>query len=140
MATGIANRPPQPERDEIRGLIGKINQAWLKGNLEELREYFHDDMVIKGPQFKSMGTGGKEACIKSFEGFLRAAKIHDFKESDVQVDLFGSTAIATFAWEIAYEMNGQNYHETGHDVFVFVGGTGKWQAAWRAVLLAPAQE
>lgn len=136
MATGIANRPPQPERDEIQGLIGRINQAWLKGNPEELKEYFHDDMVIKGPHFELMGTG-KAACIKSFEDFLRAAKIHDFKESDVQVDLFGPTAVATFAWEIDYAIGAQNYHETGHDVFVFVRSNGKWQAVWRAVLPSP---
>ncbi|MGD0695281.1 MAG: nuclear transport factor 2 family protein [Terriglobia bacterium] len=130
----------QNEQQEIRLLVSKINQAWLKGNLEELKEYFHDDMVIKGPQFKSMGTGGKEACIKSYEDFLRAAKIHDFKESDIQVDVFASTAIATFAWEIKYEMKGQNYHEAGHDVFVFIRDEGKWQAVWRAVLFSPAKE
>jgi len=137
MATGIANPAPRPERDEIQGLIGKINHAWLKGNLEELREYFHDDIVIKGPQFQSMVAGGKAACIKSYEDFLRAAKVEDFKESDVLVDLFGSTAVATFAWEIKYEMGGQNYHETGHDVFVFTRGDGKWRAVWRAVLPSP---
>ena len=137
MATGIANGAPQPERDQIQGLIGKINQAWLKSNLQELREYFHDDIVIKGPQFKSMGTGGKAACIKSYEDFLRAAKISNFKESDIQVDVFGSTAIATFAWEIKYEMKGHNLHETGHDVFVFTRDKGKWLAVWRAVLPSP---
>jgi len=127
----------QNEQQEIRLLVSKINQAWLKGNLEELKAYFHDDMVIKGPQCKSMGTGGKEACIKSYEDFLRAAKIHNFKESDVQVDLFGSTAVATFAWDIKYEMKGQNFHETGHDVFVFVRSNGKWLAVWRAMLRSP---
>lgn len=132
--------PHQKEQEEVRLLISKINQAWLKDNLEELREYFHDDIVIKGPQFKSMGTGGKAACIKSYEDFLRAAKIRDFKESDIQVDLFASTAIATLAWEIDYEMNGQNYHEAGHDVFVFTRDEGKWRAVWRAVLLSPAKD
>jgi hypothetical protein len=125
------------ESEELRLLIGKMNQAWLKGNLDELREYFHDHVAIKGPQFEPMGHG-KEACVKSYEDFIRAATIQDFKESDVQVDLFGSTAVATFAWEIDYEMNGQNYHETGHDVFVFTRRDGKWRAVWRAMLVAPA--
>lgn len=125
------------DRDEIQLLITKMNRAWLKGNLEELREYFHDDIVIKGPRFESVGTGGKEECIKSYEDFSRAARIRDFKESDIQVDVFGSTAVATFAWEIDYEMTGQSYHESGHDVFVFTRDKGKWRAIWRAVLPAP---
>jgi ketosteroid isomerase-like protein len=129
----------QKEQEEVRLLISKINQAWLTSNFEELRGYFHDDVVTRGPSLESLGKG-IDPCVKSFEDFLRAAKVDDFKESDVQVDLFGSSAIATFAWEIKYEMNGQNYHEAGHDVFVFTRDDGQWRAVWRAVLLSPAKE
>jgi uncharacterized protein (TIGR02246 family) len=127
----------QKAQEEVRLLISKMNQAWLKGNLEELREYFHDDVAVKGPRFESVATG-KEACVNSYADFVRAAKIQDFKESDIRVDPFGSAAVATFAWEITYEMNGQDYHETGHDVFVFARRDGKWRAIWRAVLVAAA--
>ncbi len=35
------------DREELRLLLSKINEAWLKGRPEELNEYFHSDMVIK---------------------------------------------------------------------------------------------
>jgi len=127
----------QQEQEGVRLLISKINHAWLKGNLKELREYFHDEVVTRGPNLEFLGKG-IDPCVKSFEDFLRAARIQDFRESDIQVDVFGSTAVATFAWEIDYEMGGQSYHETGHDVFVFVRSGEKWQAVWRAVLPQPA--
>jgi hypothetical protein len=128
------------DRDEIRLLLGKINDAWLKGIPDELPrvlgECFHDDMVVKGPDFQEAGRG-KEACIRSYEDFLRQATVRECRLSEAAIDLSGNAAVATYSWEMTYGLGGQDYHESGHDLFVFTREDGKWLAVWRAVLVSP---
>jgi len=123
---------------EICRLVSGSNQAWLNGNADFLRDFFHENVIFKGPKFQTLGSG-REACVKSYEDFIRAAKIVSFKESDVRVDVIEDTAIVSFAWDIAYEMNGQKFRETGHDLFVLSQANGRWQAVWRAMLPNPAE-
>jgi ketosteroid isomerase-like protein len=58
----------------------------------------------------------------------------DFHEGDATIDVFGDTAIATYRFEIAYEMNGKTFSESGRDVFIFVRAEEGWQAVWRTVV------
>ncbi|PYV06211.1 MAG: hypothetical protein DMG26_03720 [Acidobacteria bacterium] len=129
------------DSEEIRLLLNKINDAWLKGRPEDLpgvlSRCFHDDIVIKGPGFQAMGRG-KEACVKSYAGFTRQARVRSCMLSEPEIDHFGDTAIATYSWEMTYELGGHEYHESGHDLFVLAGVEGRWQAVWRALLPAQA--
>jgi len=124
------------DRADVQLLVNKINEAWLKGRPQDLQEYFHPEIVIKGPGFEEMARG-REACVRSYEDFTRQAKVREFKVSAVAVDLCSNTAVATCPWEITYEMKGQVYHESGQDLFVFTRNEGRWQVIWRAVLTSP---
>jgi len=132
----MANEQQVDEREEIRMLLGKISAAWRQGRLEELAEYFHDDMVIRGPELKEMGKG-RDVCVGSYKDFLSQAKVQELKESDAEIDVWGTTAVASYAWEMQYEMGGESYHESGRDLFVFTRQEGEWLAVWRAVLVSP---
>jgi ketosteroid isomerase-like protein len=129
------------DREEIRLVLGKINDAWLKGRPEDLRAVldrcFHDDIVIKGPGFQAMGRG-KEACVKSYADFERQARVRSCQLSEPEIDHAGDTAVATYSWEMTYELDGHEYHESGHDLFVLTRIQGRWQAVWRAMLPAQA--
>ncbi len=74
------------DRGEIRLLLSKVNQAWLKGRPEELNECFHNDMLIEGPGFQETARGN-EVCVRSYEDFIRQATVRDFKESEPDIDL-----------------------------------------------------
>ena len=50
------------------------------------------------------------------------------------IDVWGNTAVATYRYEIAYEMGGQLYQEMGQDLFVFVRDGGRWRAVWRTLI------
>ena len=127
----------QGDLEEIRVLLNQINDAWLKGRPEDLPAVldrcFHDDIVIKGPGFQAMGRG-KDACVKSYADFMRQAGVRSCKLSEPEIDRFGDTAIATYSWEMTYEVAGQESHESGHDLFVLTRFQGRWQAIWRALL------
>ena len=125
------------DREEIRGLLERINDAWLKGPVEQipavLGECFGDGMVIKGPGFQTMGEG-KEVCIQGYVDFVRQAAVRECTFSEPEIHISGDTAVATYLWHMTYELSGDRYKESGHDVFVFGRVAGRWLAVWRAML------
>jgi uncharacterized protein (TIGR02246 family) len=118
---------------EIWQVVKDMNDAWVKGRPENLVNFFHEDMVIVGPDLQKRGEG-RQACVKSYEDFCTRATVHDFKEMDLRIDVYDDTAIATYSYEITYEMNGKTFHETGRDVFVLVRERNKWWTVWRLPL------
>ena len=51
----------------------------------------------------------------------------------------GDTAVASFSWDIEYEMQKKVSRENGRDIFVFARARGTWRAVWRTMLLDPPQ-
>ncbi len=125
------------DHEQVRLLLQRINDAWLRGPVEQipqkLGDYFHDQMVIRGPDFQELGRG-KAACAKSYRDFLNQAKVHRCQLAEPQIDVAGDTAVAAYAWEMTYELNGQTYTESGHDLFAFTRDRGRWLAVWRTLL------
>ena len=123
-------------RKEVQDLINRINEAWQGGRTGELNEYFHNDMVIRGPDLTELARG-RETCVKSYEDFVQKSLVRNFKASEPEVDLWDGMAVATSSWAITYEMQGQAYQELGRDLFVLTRAGGRWLVIWRAVLLSP---
>lgn len=120
----------------IRQLLKKINEAWVNGRSEELEEYFHEDIVIAQAGLQPRGTG-KKACVDSYKEFIRHANILGLKESDHYIGVWGDTAVASYKFEIDYEINGAEHHDSGVDLFVFARQRGNWRAVWRTILPLP---
>lgn len=139
----MASSPELNEREAVRVLLNRINDAWLKRPPGEisgvLQDCFDPRMVIKGPGFQPLAQGSK-ACARSYEDFVRQATVRCCKVSEPDIDLYGNTAVATYSWEMTYELNGQVYDESGHDLFVLTRDEGQWRAVWRAMLPSAAQE
>ncbi len=127
---------PTNDRQEILALITAINAAWLEGRVEELREYFHDDIVFVPPGFEGR-IEGKEKCVGSYHDFMSQAIVKDFKTAEPKVDVWGDTGVVSYPWEMAWEMGGQSYRESGHDLLVLARGAEGWRAVWRTALSSP---
>ena len=119
--------------EEVRQIMANISRAWRNGRVHELDAYFHECMVIKGPGMREAARG-KAACVESYREFLKQAKIEDYQESDLAVDIWNTTAIATYAWKMTYELAEKQYRESGHDTFAFTKDNGRWLAVWRLML------
>ncbi len=132
----MASDTEQDTREGIRALLNNISDAWTKGRPEELEEYFHEDMVIASPGFKGGGRG-KDDCVQSYKDFASHAKIREVRGSDHLIDVWSDTAVASYRFEIDYEINGQEHHDVGHDLFVFAREGGKWLAVWRTIIPLP---
>jgi uncharacterized protein (TIGR02246 family) len=123
------------DNEEILRVIQRMNDAWAKpSGAEELASFFREDIVMVHPDFIQR-TEGRDACVASYEDFCKQAAILDFKISDPGIDVFNNTAIATYSYEIEYEMGGERFKDTGRDIFVFVRENDRWQAVWRTMII-----
>ena len=134
MASSEASTP----RQEILELIEQLNDAWVKGSPEQLSSFFREDIVMVHPDFIHR-TEGREACIASYVDFCSQAKVNEFKLGETSIDVIEDTAIATYSYEISYEMGGEQFTDTGRDLFVFIREDGRWQAIWRTMIIPQEQ-
>lgn len=119
--------------EEIQRIVRAINAAWVHGDAGEMAAYLDERMVIFHPGFQERLVG-REACIESYREFASHATIQSYDESEATVDVRGETAIASYRYETVYEMDGETYHDVGHDLFVFRWADGNWHAVWRTLI------
>ena len=120
---------------EVWAALQQINAAWLNGAWEPLADLLHAEMVIVPPGFGAHITG-REACMAGYREFARAATVESYAESDAAVDVFGTTAVAAYHYELVYTLAGTRYQDAGRDLYVFARSDQRWQAVWRALLSA----
>jgi ketosteroid isomerase-like protein len=120
-------------RDDAATAIRLINQASLFGQVEDLAQMVHPEVVMVLPDFS--GTiQGRENFLAGFRDFRQNASIQEFREHDQHVDVAGDTAVVTFRYVMLYERSGQRYRSTGRDLWVFQKQGGGWIAVWRTML------
>jgi hypothetical protein len=134
----MTNQPtPTTEQTEIRDVLARINGAWSKLRGEAmtaaLNECFAEEVVMRGPGFVFLGKG-RDTAVQSYHDFVNQAEVKSFLLDEPQVDVAGDTATAQYKWTMTYVLNGQEYTERGHDIFVFARRDRKWLAVWRALL------
>lgn len=114
-------------KEEIWQTVQSLNRAWTKGNVDDLKNYFHDDMVaITATDRRRLE--GREACIASWTAFVKAAKINYWKELEPKIQLYGKSTVVTYYFEMSFEMGGQKITLGGRDMFVMIKEDGKWWA------------
>ncbi|MGB5209958.1 MAG: nuclear transport factor 2 family protein [Gammaproteobacteria bacterium] len=118
---------------DIRDLIDEINRTWLQGDPENLQAYFHPDMVIQPPGDvpRIYGIG---PCIASYADFRREARIRSFTPGEAEIDVFGDTAVATYRYEIVYELHKRSFDEVAGELLVLLRAEDSWRVAWRTML------
>jgi hypothetical protein len=101
---------------------------------------FHRDAVIAAPGFTDRIVG-RDACVESYRQFTDAATIHAFTDSNHSIDIWDTTAVATYHFEIDYEINGARNIDRGRDLLVLTLESPGWQIVWRTLTLdSPADQ
>src|ERR1041385_5765405 len=111
--------------DETILIVDKINDAWLHGRFDELREYLHPDIVLAQPGL-SRRIAGREAVIDSYRQFAAEAA-GSFRAGETRVDAAGDSAVTTMPWTTD--------EERGWDLLVFGKRDGRWVVVWRTVVV-----
>lgn len=123
----------ESKRESAAAAMRQINQAWLKGQVEDLAPLVHSEIVMVFPDFAGK-VQGREDFLAGFRDFCQNAIIHEFHEHDQQVDVAGDTAVINFRYEMVYERSGERYRANGRDLWVFEQRDGAWITVWRAML------
>jgi hypothetical protein len=125
---------PHSSRDDVGDVVAAITDAWLAGRWDELRAYFHPDVVLAQPGFAKR-TVGREALIASYRDFAQRTTIHSFTPGVIHVDATPESAVTTMPWEMDYTLEGERVVERGWDLLVFGKRDGRWVVVWRTVVV-----
>jgi Domain of unknown function (DUF4440) len=116
-----------PVKQEVWATVRAMNDAWTKGNPDDLAKFFHRDMVAITPTDGNRLDGGA-ACIAGWKGFCNAARIHRWEELDPVIHVYGDCAVVAYYFDMSFDMGGQMIHMGGRDMFFFVKAGGRWWA------------
>ena len=120
-------------REDAAATMRQINRAWLDGRVDDLAPILHPEIVMVFPGFSGRAQG-RDELLAGFRDFCQNAKIHEFCERDLQIDVAGGTAVVTFRYEMVYERSGERYRASGRDLWVFQNQGKAWIAVWRTML------
>lgn len=112
---------------DVLDFIASLNACWTKGDPEDLREYFHQDMVAVTPVDREPRVG-REACVAGWADFARSTDIQSWTERGHRVRIFGDAAVVTYFYELRCRMGNVERTLDGRDMFFLVREGGRWWA------------
>jgi hypothetical protein len=117
----------------VEEVVAAINRAWLERRFDDLGTHFDEAIVMVAPD-GVLRVNGRVDGVRTFEEFMRRATVEHFEVFDVTVDAWGDAAVATYDFDIIFELGGQRFDESGRELWVFAGDGGTWRARWRTQL------
>jgi len=115
-------------QEQIWETIQEMNRKWTaENNTDELKNYFHKDMVAITPTDLKR-IEGKENCVAAWKNFTENAKIRSWKETEPKVQIYGENkfAIVAYYFDMSFDMGGRTINMKGRDMFALVNENGKW--------------
>ncbi len=115
-------------KEQVWQTVQAMNRAWaVENRVDDLQNYFHKNMVAITPTDRER-LEGREACVAAWKAFVKAAKIHYWKEIDPKIHLYGNgkSAVATYYFDMSFEMGGQTIRMGGRDMFTLVNEDERW--------------
>src|SRR5204863_3125752 len=94
---------PNPDQEQVWLTLRALNDSWTKGNVEKLKQYFHENMVAITPTDRDR-LKGREACFNAWNKFAQSTRVLEWKEIDPLVQLYGDAAVVTYNFEVTYEL------------------------------------
>lgn len=116
-----------PTCQTIWETVRAMNDAWTKGDPDDLVRYFHPNMIAVTATDRLRRESGAE-CVAGWKGFAQATRIHHWREIDPLIRVYGSAAVVSYYFDMSFEAGGQLVHLGGRDLFFFVHEGGRWWA------------
>ena len=120
--------------DDLKAAVARMNQSWLAGRFDELKDFFHPDVVLVHPKF-SQRTVGRDSLVASYVDFSKQATIESFEADEAQADVTGDIAVTVCPWRMKYTFENSSFDESGWDLLVWNRRDGRWVVVWRTVRL-----
>jgi hypothetical protein len=128
--------PCNTNESAVRSVIARIDAAWRLKQFDGLDECFDSDAVIVGPGYREFARG-RHSCAESYREFATNAAVLAYSESGHNLQIWATTAIYTFSWEMSYQREAEPVNEAGTDQLVFQLCEDAWQLVWRYIFFQP---
>lgn len=127
--------------EAVRAVFDRINDAWTHGPVDEIPlsigPCFHADAVTcGGPDFKPVAQG-REVCARSYQDFVKMAKVHSCTFDEPSIYIVDRTATCVCGWQMSYTIGDTTYNESGHQFLVLHRERDDWQVVWRTLIARP---
>jgi ketosteroid isomerase-like protein len=112
----------------IETTVRDMNQCWTKAwDEKKFREYIHHDAVAIMPSAPGR-LEGRDTYVAGWRGFVEAATIHSWNETDHHIRIYasGSCAVVKYLFSMSFTMGGQSMAMNGRDMFFLVKESGRW--------------
>lgn len=141
MRAGVFIGPEASIMKTIVEVIERLNAAWPAGEFDQLTDVF-DPAVVLVPIEPGDGQRlvGRDAVIQSYREFVEQAGLHQLEFEQPEIDVFGTTAVASCPYRIDYEIGGRRWIGTGRDLLVLHEGGSGWRVVWRSLVAGEEQE
>lgn len=115
--------------------LRRLSESWRNRRYDELRDCFHDSIVMAVPGFTGRVVG-REALVEAYREFMDRSTLDSYSEAPATIEAFENTAIAYFRWEMVWTSGGKQNRGSGHDLFVFArdADSVQWKAVWRTMM------
>jgi hypothetical protein len=122
--------------DQITGVTKSLSLAWQQRQFDQLEPLFAAGVVFQDSKGDRL-LEGREACIQSYRDFMGIATVLGYKEEEPDIIPFAGFVMATYGWQIDYEIHGSNVHDEGRDWLALSKQDGAWRINWRLSLSLP---
>lgn len=136
-------RPRHDERDAVVATIRRIDDAWLAGDAEAVRDDLHGSVVFVPTAGSRLE--GQDAVIEHLRAIVSGARIRAWTERDLSADVAEATAVVRYRYELERDLGEQAERDPGEHadpdigllVWVLTRTHDRWRAAWRMTIHHP---
>lgn len=126
-----------PVKSEIWATVRAMNDAWTKGNPDDLAGFFHRNMVAVSPSVRRR-LQGAAACVADWKDFATRAGIRRWKELDAFIHVYQDAAVVLYHFDMSVDMGSETMDTGGRDMLFFIKENGRWWAVANQFSLDPA--
>jgi hypothetical protein len=126
-------RARHDDRDEVVAIVRRIDDAWLSGDPAAMSDDLHPSVVLL-PSEPVKRVEGREEAVRGYRSIPSDAVIVAWTETDLAVDVVGSSAVIGYRFELEWTADGAVHRDGGRDLFVLTNEHGRWLLAWRTSL------
>jgi hypothetical protein len=125
------NQSDEKIKQEAWNTVKSINRHWaITENMDSLRLFLHDDMVIFSPGGRER-LRGKDNIIKSSEDFARYSETVSLSETEPVIQLYNGnkTAVVSYFGDLTIKTpDGEIQSFFCKDMYTLIFENGRWQA------------
>ena len=102
--------------NDIGALIREINRAWVDGRFEDLKQYFHKEVVMLMPG-SPQALQGVESMVASYREFCAMATVYGFEIKNVMLFPFRDVVMCHARFAVDYEIPSGRFQEEGMEIY-----------------------